>query len=142
MSDSNPFCQCLYYSVNALSRVMTKMAEEEFAFTGLSPSHGFLLMAVNKRPGIQPGELAGQLMLTPSTITRLIEKLESKRLVERTSSGKTIQVRPTPAGKGLQRDLEKAWRALYERYAKVLGKGQSTDITSHLYDAVQKLQKE
>jgi hypothetical protein len=37
MKDEMPdYCGCLFYSVNALSRIMTRMADEAFATTGLS----------------------------------------------------------------------------------------------------------
>jgi len=45
-------CTCLHYSVNASARVITKIAEEEFAPTGLAPSYTFLLMTVNWNPGV------------------------------------------------------------------------------------------
>ena len=77
------YCGCLYYSSNALARMMTKMADEEFAVTGLTSSYAFLLMSVNAKPGIQPMELSEHVQLTPSTITRLIEKMEVKQLLER-----------------------------------------------------------
>ena len=70
------YCGCLYYSVNALSRVMTKIADEEFGVTGLSSSYAFLLMTVNEKPGIQPKEISQHMQLTPSTVTRLVEKME------------------------------------------------------------------
>lgn len=56
-------------------------------------------MTVLDEPGIQPGALADHLQLQPSTITRLIEKLEEKRLVVRTTVGKITNVYPTPKAK-------------------------------------------
>ena len=55
--EKSKYCGCLYYSANALSRIMTKMADEEFASAGLSSSYAFLLMTVNHKPGIQPKEI-------------------------------------------------------------------------------------
>ena len=39
--------QCLYFTANALSRIIARMAEEEFKTTGFSPSHAFLMMVEN-----------------------------------------------------------------------------------------------
>lgn len=64
---------CLYFTSNSLSRVITRMAEEEFRRTGLSPSHAFLMMLVNDNPGIGQKELREQLHLAPSTVTRFID---------------------------------------------------------------------
>lgn len=32
---------CLYFSANRIARLLTKMAEEEFAVTTLPPTYGF-----------------------------------------------------------------------------------------------------
>ena len=93
------FSQCFYFSSNALARKVERLAQESWKPVGLSPSHGYLLMTVLDEPGIQPGALADHLQLQPSTITRLIEKLEEKRLVVRTTVGKITNVYPTPKAK-------------------------------------------
>ena len=95
------YCTCLYYSANALSRKLTKMAEDAFASTGLAPSYAFLMMSINKQPGLHPKELSEIMMLMPSTVTRLIEKLELKGLAERKYEGKYTYVLPTKNGKKL-----------------------------------------
>ena len=61
---------CMYYSANALARIITKIAEEEFGTFGISPSYAFLLMTINDKPGIKPMEISEIMMLNPSTITR------------------------------------------------------------------------
>jgi len=53
MSDKNNiYCKCLLYSANALSRAITKMAEEEFSVVELAPSYAFVVMTVNSNPGL------------------------------------------------------------------------------------------
>src|SRR6185312_10666430 len=99
-SDSR-FCQCLYFSSNALARKVEKLAQESWKPVGLSPSHAYLLMIVIEDPGVQPGTLANELQLQPSTITRLIEKLEQKKLVVRVMEGKITNVYPTSKAKEL-----------------------------------------
>ena len=114
---------------------MTRMADEAFASTGLSPSHAFVLMSVNESPGIQPKELSAQMQLTPSTVTRLVEKLEGKGLVERQSSGKSTQVLPTAKSQTMQVELKACWKALYERYAEVLGADAAKEFTASVHAA-------
>ena len=140
MPNTDKYCGCLYFTANALSRVMTRMADEAFATTGLSPSHAFVLMSVNDSPGIQPGELSRQMQLTPSTVTRLVEKLEGRGLVERQSAGKATQVLPTAASKAMQPKLKACWKSLYERYAEVLGKDVAVELTGTVNQARMKLE--
>ncbi len=138
---SSPYCQCLYYASNALARITTRMAEEEFASVGLSPSYAFLIMTVAKKPGIQPGEISKELELTPSTITRLIEKMEKKGLLRRKFEGKTTGVFITAKGEALTIDIKKCWLNLYLRFKETLGEEQAEKLTGVIYTAVKELNK-
>jgi DNA-binding MarR family transcriptional regulator len=137
---NSKYCGCLYYSANALSRLMTKMADEEFAVTGLSPSYAFLLMTVNSKPGIQPMEISKHMLLTPSTITRLIEKMEQKKLMERKSTGRTTEVYPTDKGIAMDKPIKEAWKNLYIRYSELIGEAEATELTLSINDAVNKFE--
>ena len=134
------YCSCLYHSANALSRIMTKISDEEFAAVGLGSSYAFLLMTVNEKQGIQPKEISEQMQLTASTVTRLIEKLEYRGLLERQSVGRTTEVYSTKAGQKMQPKLKEIWQRLYKRYADVLGKEEADQLTADIYASAQKLE--
>ncbi|MCB0656501.1 MAG: winged helix-turn-helix transcriptional regulator [Saprospiraceae bacterium] len=134
-TEKSPYCNCLYYSANALSRLMTRMADEEFALAGVSSSYAFLLMTVNGQPGIQPKEISQKMQLTPSTVTRLVEKMEARGLLERKSSGRATEVYPTEKSQELQPRIQEAWQNLYRRYANILGEKASQALTSAIYEA-------
>lgn len=134
------YCRCLYFSANALARAITKMAEEIFAPTGLHPSYAFLVMSVNKYPGISAGDLAEMMRLSPSTITRLVEKLEEKQLARRMSEGKSTLVFPTPASVALDGQVRAAWSALYKRYIAVLGEETAGQLTALAFEASRQLE--
>src|ERR1700759_4045540 len=91
--------RCLYYVSNVLAREMERIAISAWKPIGLPPSHAYLLMLVVGRPGIQPTLLSEEMKLKPSTITRLMEKLETKKLIVRTTTGKITNVYPTPKAK-------------------------------------------
>ena len=130
---------CLYYSANALGRVMTRIAEEEFAITGLAPSYAYLLMTVNDNPGIQPGNISRQMQLTPSTVTRLIDKMEHKGLVKRKLDGKFTEVYPTNVSRNLDIKIKKAWSNLYKRYSGLLGEKKGRELTALVQEATKAL---
>ncbi|MDE3247429.1 MAG: MarR family transcriptional regulator [Bacteroidota bacterium] len=114
--------RCLYFASNALARKTEKMAVEAWKKTGLSPSHAYLLMIVLDEPGVQPGRLSAELHLTPSTVTRLIEKLESKKLVTRTTEGKTTMVYPTAKSKEMKPLMDQCVADFYRNCTAQLGK--------------------
>jgi len=133
---------CLFFTASKLSRIITKMAEEEFSITGLSPAYAFLIMLVNDKPDITQKELCGHLHLTQSTVTRFIDKLESKGLVTRRTDGKNSHINTTKKGKQLQGNIEKSWERLYERYSAILGKEEGDLLTQLTDEAGFKLDSE
>jgi DNA-binding MarR family transcriptional regulator len=138
--DQAKYCGCLYYAANNLARVITRMAEEEFRTTGLAPSYAFLLMSVNDQPGISAGDISRQLALSPSTVTRFIEKLEHKGYLERKAAGKFTQVYPTESGRKIRMKIQEAWMSLYKRYSALLGEEMAGDLTDKIYLAAQALE--
>lgn len=138
-SCESTFCKCLYFSSQALARKVEKLAIESWKPSGLSPSHAYLLMLVLKAPGIQPTALSEQLQLTPSTITRLTEKLEEKKLLIRTTEGKLTNIYPTPKGKNMEPQLNECLKNFYQTYSSVLGKENSSRLVSDMNTITDKL---
>ncbi len=131
---------CLYFTANSLSRVITRMAEESFRPTGLSPSHVFLLMLAIENPGVGPKEMSDDLQLAPSTVTRFVDTLVSKGLLERKAAGKTVGLYPTPEGMELQPVITEAWQAFHHKYCDVLGETEGDALAVTLDTAARKLE--
>ena len=138
-TSSSKFASCLYFTSQSLARKVEKLASEIWQEVDLSPSHAYLLMAVLEEPGLQPGLLARHLQLQPSTITRLIEKLEGKKLVVRTTDGKVTNVYPTPKSRDLQPKLKQCLAQFYQRYSQLLGKEESARLVTEMAKIADKL---
>lgn len=132
---------CLYFTTNRLSRAITRMAEEAFATTGLAPAYGYLIRLVIGSPGITQKELSEKLSITPSTLTRFVDKLETKHLVERKVHGKTVMVYPTEKGIELGPPLRQASKRLKQNYEEILGKELSNQLTEYLTSSSKQLEK-
>lgn len=111
---------CLFFSSAKLARVFGKIADDAFSKTGLSPSHALILYIVNQKGCIHPKEVGEQLYLTPSTITRFVDKLERKQLISRQTNGKNVYICTTAKGLLLQSEIIIAWNDLHARYEDVL----------------------
>jgi MarR family transcriptional regulator, organic hydroperoxide resistance regulator len=122
------FSQCLYFSSNALARKIEKIAQDAWKELGLAPSHAYILMTVLEDPGIQAGRIADQVQLKPSTVTRLLEKLETMKLVVRTTAGKLTNVYPTPKATAMQPKLKSCLHGFVERYTGILGREESQKL--------------
>lgn len=135
------FNNCLYFTVNKLSRAITKMAEDAFKRTGLSPTHAFLMMLVIEKPGISQSELAEALHLKPSTITRFVDKLVEKGYIERRADGKRSLNHPTADGKAILEDIKEGWKILFRAYSDILGDDEGKALNQLIHEAGNKLER-
>lgn len=136
---SSRYGACLLFAANALARATTAIGDGEFARLGLSYSHAYLLNEIAQSPGLTPTSLSETLFLTPSTITRLVEKLESKGLARRQTEGKYTLVFPTQAGTALAPAVEKAWQANWLKFSDLLGEDAAIALTRQIFAAAERL---
>ena len=97
----SPFADSLFFAAGALAREIEKLALECWKPTGLSPSLAQVLyFLINYVEITGPMVVAQNLFLNPSTVTRLLEKLEKKGLVLRFTYDRVRMVQAT----------QKAWQ--------------------------------
>jgi DNA-binding MarR family transcriptional regulator len=126
--DSESLNGNLFFLTTAFSRKLSREADEVFASVGLSSSHALLLLMIRKNPEIQPSQLAEELHLKPSTITRLVQKLERRQLVRKQPEGRATAIACTSNGKEVAENIDQQWQKLIaskqdqlgERYVEVL----------------------
>jgi len=133
------FGACLLFVANALARSVTGIADSEFAKMGLSYSHAYLLSEIVLNPGSTPTYLSEILFLSPSTITRLIEKLEHKGLARRETGGKNTMVFATEAGASLAPAVTEAWQTNWTKFTDKLGEDDALALTKQIFSALEQL---
>lgn len=124
--------ECLFFTVKKLDRVLDKIAEEAFKPTGLSPTYGFIILAVKEHPGITQKELAELLHTAPSTIARFVPKLEHKNLVFHKQSGRNTLIYLTDEGVVLAKKVTDAWNHLHNIFSDVLGDKEHDELAVRL----------
>ncbi|SMO32743.1 MarR family winged helix-turn-helix transcriptional regulator [Fodinibius sediminis] len=129
----------LIFLTSALSRQLSREADEAFAAVGLSTSHALLLMLAQRNPGIQPGSLAEALSLKPSTITRLVQKIERRGLVWRKSKGRATAVICTEEGEKLAEQLEETWERVLNQIKEQLGERYVEVLSEMIEKAMEEL---
>lgn len=118
------FERCLYFNTNALARKLNATWENAFGKVGLSPSHAYLLRAVLKKPGVTQQELAKEMNLNKSTVTRFIEVLEKKNLLVRKSSSQDQReklIHPSAQAIEMSDQLEALGNELYTSMCELIG---------------------
>ncbi|AJZ63209.1 bacterial regulatory helix-turn-helix, lysR family protein [Paraburkholderia fungorum] len=105
------FDHCLYFNSSALSRLVEREWGAAYAGFGLTPPQGFVLRVVLATPGCLSSQVADLLGIARPTVTRLIDNLNDKGLVERRqgeTDGREWRVYATRAGKALERPINEA----------------------------------
>lgn len=135
------FCNCLFFTANALGRNISRLAEESFSPTGLSPSLAFIIMAANKNPGLTPSDLSEAMQLERSTVTRFVDTLENKGWLIRKADGRRMHLYPAKPAQAADKKIRKAWKNLYAAYAEILGQDSARKLTTDTYAAYNKLKQ-
>lgn len=120
------FERCLYFNTQNLARTVNRIWTEEFKQYGLSPAHAYLLRLVLAQPGLLQREIAAQLGLSKSTVTRFIDNLEGRAYLSRKASsadGREWAIYPARKATAIHKQLESSGNKLYQRMVSALGEG-------------------
>ena len=139
------FENCLYFNSNALARTVSRIWTEAYRPFDLSPPHAFLLRLVLARPGLMPRELAKELSLSRSTVTRFLDSLESRGLLLRkatTEDGREVQVYPTRTSLAIHAQLDQTGQNLSKKMARIIGHDDLSQVVSKLRNLQATLERE
>ncbi|MFK5891590.1 MAG: MarR family transcriptional regulator [Pseudomonadota bacterium] len=118
------FEKCLYFNTIKFSRQINSIWDDAFRPLGLSPSHAYCIQIILQQPGITPKNLAVKMELNLSTVSRFIDGLSSKGLVERRKENqdkRECSLYPTKRGKDLSRKLDVVSKKLHKKIRNILG---------------------
>ncbi len=111
------FDRCLYFNTNHLSRVVSKIWKDAYAELKLAPAHAYLLRLILEKPGLAQKEIAVELHLEKSTITRFIDKMVEEGYLQRHvingENQKEQSIFPTPKAEEIKKRLNDIGDNLY-----------------------------
>lgn len=134
------FEKCIYFNLVTLTRQINKIWQQEFSRLGMAPSHGYLLFAVVENPRLSQKALSELLELDASTITRFIDTLIAKGLVEKDGRGKGAVLSVTAEGKKEYKRVKALMNALYSNMQQHFGKEEFAEFVASLSTAKHSLQ--
>ncbi|HEX8927073.1 MAG TPA: MarR family transcriptional regulator [Terriglobales bacterium] len=111
---AEPQLQQWWDELERLGRILGQIGPDEVCCDGLSQRQCAILRTLVAQEGARLSDLAAQSGITPSAMTRVLEKLEARGLVERVrgaqADGRAAMVRITPAGRRTRKQLDELMR--------------------------------
>lgn len=138
------FERCLYFNLNTLTREVNRLWDDAFSKIGLSPSHAYLMRAVFNAPGITQKNLADELKLSPSTVTRFIDTLAARGLLERMHNGddgRESAIYPAKEGNKIKNELENVAKDLARQVRAIINEVDVDELVVRLREAKAALQQ-
>ncbi|PJE33653.1 putative HTH-type transcriptional regulator YusO [Pseudooceanicola marinus] len=116
----------IQYWVNHLGFQLRKELEETFAAAGkkVTSEEWALLLILDQHEQLSPRDLSRLTLRDPTTVSRLVDRLESKDLVERIRTRRdrrVVDVVMTPAGRSIFADLSKAAETVIDTSMRGIG---------------------
>ena len=97
-----------------LSRILGQVGPDEVCCDGLSQRQCSILRTLVAQEGARISDLAASSGISPSAMTRVLEKLEARKLVERVrgtqADGRAATVKITVAGRQVRQQLDELMR--------------------------------
>jgi DNA-binding MarR family transcriptional regulator len=110
----NPQTQAWWNELERLARILGQVGPDEVCCEGLSQRQCAILRILVAREGTRISDLAAISGITPSAMTRVLEKLEARNLVERVrgaqTDGRAAMVRITDEGRRTRKQLDALMR--------------------------------
>ena len=136
------FEKCIYFNTNALARQINKIWDDAFKPLGLSPAHAYVLRIVLGAPGISMKQIAEELELAPSTVTRFVDSLINKSFLKRVTDDEDkrgSRIFPTQQAKKIHIKLENIGQELYAHMNDIIGKKTFTELVTDMRETRQQL---
>jgi len=132
---------CTNLKLRQLMRRVASHYDAEVGKTGLKGTQYSLLSYIVKLGPIRPGDLAAEMRVSPSTLTRNLRPLVDAGLIEVSpgADARSRLVSVTPAGREKRQDAQRRWRVAQEGINEMLGPRRVVQLHSLLDECLELL---
>ena len=133
---------CTAARVRKAARVVSLIFDRHLEPYGLTITQFGLLAYINTFDGIGIGELAGKLVMDPTTVTRNLRPLQGRGLVAFAADPKDKRARQlhlTAAGRDAYKTAKPGWAKAQHEVESTLGSADTTSLHVSLDRALEKL---
>ena len=132
---------CTNLKLRQLGRMVTRHYDHHVAATGLKNTQYSLLSHVVRLGPIRPSDLARRMQMDASTLTRNLQPLTARGLVEigAGADARSRLITATPAGLAKRAEAQLAWRVAQDELNERLGVERVVDLHRLLDACIERL---
>lgn len=119
-----------YFSIKKLNRILEKKTEETYRKIGLSHTYALTLFILSQEDGKCYKDLADILCITAPSMTKIIEKLNRRDLVNIIPNGRTKQIYLSDKGKDLADVIAETFFSTRQEFIKLAEINNLNDIST------------
>lgn len=119
-----------YFSIKKLNRILEKKTEETYRKIGLSHTYALTLFILSQEDGKCYKDLADILCITAPSMTKIIEKLNRRDLVNIIPNGRTKQIYLSDKGKDLADVIAETLFSTRQEFIKLAEINNLNDIST------------
>lgn len=108
-------------SVNSFSRTLSSFFDERLSRFNLATSYIELMILMKENNEVSQKEIAEQLSLAPSTITRFVDKLKKEGYLTKKRDGRNMAIELTSKGRQVSLEMEGEYKAAVEDVRELMG---------------------
>ncbi|SCW33757.1 DNA-binding transcriptional regulator, MarR family [Streptococcus equinus] len=119
-----------FFSLKKLNRILDKRTEETYRKIGLSHTYALTLFILSQEDGKCYKDLADILCITAPSMTKIIEKLNRRDLVNIIPNGRTKQIYLSDKGKDLADVIAETFFSTRQEFIKLAEINNLNDIST------------
>lgn len=119
-----------YFSIKKLNRILEKKTEETYRKIGLSHTYALTLFILSQEDGKCYKDLADILCITAPSMTKIIEKLNHRDLVNIIPNGRTKQIYLSDKGKDLADVIAETFFSTRQEFIELTQNNNLNDIST------------
>lgn len=108
-------------SVNSFSRTLTAFFDDRLSRFDLATSYVELMILMRRNDEVSQKDIADQLSLAPSTVTRFVEKLKNQGYLTKKRDGRNMTIELTEAGQKVASEMEREYESVVQEIRDLMG---------------------
>ena len=119
---------CTYFVSNRLARDTEKIAKKIYEPTGMNPTYGYVLMAIDEQKTVLLHELADQMGYQPSTMSRFVDTLVKKGVIKKQYDWRKVTLSLTESGKAMVKISHACLAKMDEATCQLFGSAEQRNV--------------